>query len=84
MLRSRLALLMILLAAPAYAESRSGGGFHSGGFHRGSFHGGGVSPFHRRGRRAHGFVAFFGDYGCGYNCGFGFDTGGYDYGYGNG
>ena len=33
MLRSRLALLMILLAAPADAESSFGGGFHGGGFH---------------------------------------------------
>ena len=80
MLRSRLALLMILLAAPAYAGTRSGGGFHSGGFHSGGFHGCGVSAFHRRSGRAHRFIAFFG----GYNCGFGFDSGGYDYGYGNG
>jgi hypothetical protein len=84
MLRSRLALLMILLAAPASADSLSGGGFQSGGLHRGSFHGGGVSAFHHRGRRAHRFVAVFGDYSCGYNCGFGFDGGGYDYSYGNG
>jgi hypothetical protein len=97
MLRSRLALLMILLAAPAYAGSRSGGGFHGGGFHGGGFrggggfhgdgrfHGGGVSAFHRGGGRARGF---FGGYGYGYNCGFGFDCGVYDngngYGYGGG
>jgi hypothetical protein len=84
MLRSRLALLMILLAAPAYAGSRSGGGFHGGGFHSGGFHGGGfhggfhgsgVSAFHRSGGRAHGF---FGGYGYGYNCGFGFNCGVYN------
>ena len=34
--RSLLALLMILLAAPACAGSRFGGGFHGGGFHGGS------------------------------------------------
>ena len=76
MLRSRLALLMMLLAAPAYAGSRFGGGFHGGGFH-----GGGVSAFHRGGVGARGF---FGGYGYGYNCGFGFDCGVYDYGYGYG
>jgi hypothetical protein len=76
MLRSRLALLMILLAAPAYAGSRFGGGFHGGGFH-----GAGVSAFHRSGGRAR---VFFGGYGYGYNCGFGFDCGVYDYGYGYG
>ena len=42
MLRSRLALLMILLAAPAYAGGQGGGAFHSGGF-GGGFHGGGGS-----------------------------------------
>jgi hypothetical protein len=78
-------MLMILLAAPAYAGSRSGGGFHSGGFHSGGFHGsgfrggggfhGGVSAFHRSGVRAHGF---FGGYGYGYNCGFDFNCGAYD------
>ena len=76
MLRTRLALLMMLLAAPAYAGSRVGGGFHGGGFH-----GGGVSAFHRGGVRARGL---FGGYGYGYNCGFGFDCGVYDYGYGYG
>jgi hypothetical protein len=75
MLRSLLALLMILLAAPAGAGSRIGGGFHGGGFH-----GGGFPAFHRSGRRARGFI---GGYVCGYNCGLGFDSGGYDYGYGN-
>jgi hypothetical protein len=78
MLRFRLALLMILLAAPAYAGSRFGGGFHGGGFHGGGFHRG-FSAFHRSGGRAHGF---FVGYGYGYNCGFGFDCGGYDYGSG--
>ena len=82
MLRSRLALLMMLLAAPAYAGSRFGGGFHGGGFHGGGgFPGGGVSAFHRGGVGARGF---FGGYGYGDNCGFGFDCGVYDYGYGYG
>ena len=80
MLPFRLAFLMILLAAPACAGSRFGGGFHGGGFHGGGFHGG-FSAFHRSGGRARGF--FLG-YGYGYNCGFGFDCGGYDYGYGYG
>ena len=83
MLRSRLALLMILVAAPAYAGSRSGGGFHGGGFHggfhgggfHGGFHGSGVSAFHRSGGRAHGF---FGGYGYGDNCGFGSNCGVYN------
>src|SRR6202021_2945865 len=68
------AIGMILLAAPACAESRLGGGFH--GFH------GGVSPaFHHRGR----VLGFFGGYLCGYNCGLGFYNPGYGYfnGYGN-
>ena len=100
MLRSRLALLMMLLAAPAHAASRVGGGFHGGGFHGGfhggggfhtgggfhvgggGFHGGGVSAFHRSGARARGFFGF-GGYGY-YNCGFGFDCGVYDNGYGYG
>ena len=84
MLRSRLALLMILLAAPASAGSRFGGGFQGGGggFQGGGgFHGAGVSAFHRSGRRARGF---FGGYGYGYDCGFGFDCGAYDYGAGYG
>jgi hypothetical protein len=78
--RSLLALLMILLAGPAYAGSRFGGGLHGGG----GFHGG-FSAFHRSGGRARGFFGGYG-YGCGYNCGFGFDSGGYDNGngYGNG
>ena len=66
---------MILLAAPACAESRFGGGFHGGGFH-----GTGFPAFHHRGGRV---LGFFGGYLCGYNCGLGFDSGGYDYGYGN-
>ena len=74
MLRSLLALLMILLAAPACAGSRFGGGFHGAGLHRGGF-----PAFHRSGGRARGF---FGGYVCIYNCGLNFDSGGYDYGYG--
>jgi hypothetical protein len=70
-----MALGMILLAAPAYAGSRFGGGFHGGG----GFHRGGFSAFHRSGGRVRGFFG-----GCGYNCGLGFDSGGYDYGYGGG
>jgi hypothetical protein len=90
MLRSLIASLMILLAAPAWAGSRfggfhgagfHGGGFHGGGFHGGGFHGAGFPAFHRSGRRARGFFA---GYICGYNCGLGFDSGGYDYGYGGG
>jgi hypothetical protein len=75
---------MILLAGPAYAGSRFGGGFYGGG----GFHGG-FSAFHRSGARARGFFYGYGyGYGYGYNCGFGFDSGGYDngngYGYGGG
>ena len=92
MLRSRLALLMILFAAPAYAGSRSGGGFQSGGFHGGGFHsggfhggfrggggfhGGGLSAFHRSSGRAHGFFGGYG-YGYGYDCGFGDNCGVYN------
>jgi hypothetical protein len=73
--RSLLALLMILLATPACAGSRLGGGFHGGGFP--TFH-------HRSGR----VLGFFGGYLCGYNCGLGFYNPGYGYfngdGYGNG
>jgi hypothetical protein len=78
MLRSLLALLMILLAAPACAESRFGGGFHGGGFH-----GTGFPAFHHRGGRV---LGFFGGYLCGYNCGLGFYNPGYGYfnGYGYG
>ena len=80
MLRSLLALLMILLAAPACAGSRFGGGFHGG-----RFHGAGFPAFHR----SSGLVlGFFGGYFCGYNCGLGFYNPGYGYfngyGYGNG
>ena len=75
MLRSLLALLMILLTAPACAGSRFGGGFHGGGFH-----GGGFPAFHHGGGRARGF---FRSYVCVY-CGLGFDSGGYAYGYGGG
>src|SRR3984885_12047827 len=79
MLRSLLALLMILLAAPACAESRFGGGFHGAGF----------PAFHHHGGRV---LGFFGGYLCGYNCGLGFYKPGYGYfngkgyfnGYGNG
>src|SRR3984885_9942015 len=52
MLRSLLALLMILLAAPACAGSRFGGGFHGGGF----------PAFHRSSGRV---LGFFGGYNCG-------------------
>jgi hypothetical protein len=82
MLRSGLALLMILLAAPAYAGSGSGG-FHGGGFHGGGFHSARVFAFHRSRARILGFI---GGYGYGYDCGYGYgyNCGGYDYGYGNG
>ena len=97
MLRSGLAFLMILLAAPAFAGSRSGGGFHGGGFHGGGMPATGSANqsaagsdgvhedrfvFHRRVHRARDLFVIF-DYG---NCGFGFDCGvndpGYGYGYG--
>ena len=95
MFRSGLALLMILLAAPACAGSRFGGGFHGGalhggfhggGFHNGGFHGSGFHngsafAFHRGVGRTH---ALFGAEGFGYNCGLGFDCGVYDPGYGYG
>ena len=88
---STIALGMILLAAPACAESRFGGfhgpGLHGLGFHGGRFHGGGFPSFHRSGGRVRVFLGGYGyGYGCAYNCGFGFDSGGYDYGngYGNG
>jgi hypothetical protein len=76
MLRSLFSSVMILLAAPACAESRLVNGFHSG-----SFHAGGFRVFHHR-RHAHRF--FLGGYLCGYNCGWGLDSEGYDYGDGNG
>ena len=76
--RSLLALLMILLAAPACAESRFRG-FHASG----GFHGFGFPAFHHRGGRV---LGFFGGYLCGYNCGLGFYNPGYGYfnGYGYG
>jgi hypothetical protein len=66
--RSFLALLMILLAAPACAGSRSGGRFHGAGF----------PAFHPGGGRV---LGFFGGYLCGYNCGLGLYGAGYGYGY---
>ena len=65
MLRSLLALLLILLAAPACAGSRFGG-----------FHGGRFPAFHPSGGLV---LGFFGGYFCGYNCGLGFYNPGYDY-----
>jgi hypothetical protein len=65
MLRSLLALLMILLAAPACAGSRFGG-----------FHGGGFPALHPSGGLA---LGFFGGYFCGYNCGLGFYNPAYGY-----
>jgi hypothetical protein len=74
MSRSLLALLMILLAAPACAGSRFGVGFHG-------FHGGGFPAFHRRGGLV---LGFFGGYLCGYSCSLGFYNPAYGYfnGYG--
>jgi hypothetical protein len=73
MFRSLLALLVILLAAPAFAGSRLGG------FHRG------FPVFHPSGRPV---VFLFGGYFCGYNCGWGFYNPAYgyfnNYGYGFG
>ena len=67
MFRSVLALLMIVLAAPACAGSRFGGGSHGG------FQGGGSRDdgFHRGVRRARDLFIVYG-------CGFGFDCGVYD------
>jgi hypothetical protein len=71
---------MIMLAAPACAGSRFGGGFHGGGVH-----GGGFPAFHPSGGL---ILGFFGGYFCGYNCGLGFYNpaygyfNGYAYGYG--
>ena len=62
---------MILLAAPACAGSRFGGGFHGGGF----------PAFHRSSGL---LLGFFGGYFCGYNCGLGFYNPVYGYGYFNG
>ena len=61
-----IALVMILLAAPAYA----------GNPFNGSFHGGGIPAFHPRGGRVLGFL---GGYLCGFSCGFGFYNPGYVY-----
>ena len=71
MLRSGLALLAILLAAPSYAGSPQVG-FQARGFHDRAF------AFHRRA-----FV-FFDPYLDGYGCGFYFDCAGSYPGYGNG
>jgi hypothetical protein len=98
LLRPGLALLAILLAVPASAGSRFGGGFHGGGFHGGGFRVGGFhgDGFHDRGAHDRGFAFhrsvgrdrnLFVVYGYG-NCGFGFDCGvynpGYAYDYGGG
>ena len=91
MLRSGLTLLMILLAAPAWAGNHFGGGSHGGGFHGGGIPGGGFPggvvygghlhddgfTFHRNVRRSRDLLVV---YGYGYNCGFGFDCGVYDSG----
>jgi hypothetical protein len=74
MLRSLLALLMVVVVAPANAESRLIGSLHGAGFHHGSF-----AAFHHRSRRAR---RFFGGYVCGYDCGWDFDSAGYGYGSG--
>ena len=78
MRRSFLVLLMILLTAPAWAGSRSGGGFHGvsqgGGVHHDGF------VFHRGVHRARDLFVVDG-FG---NCGFGFDCGVNDPGYGYG
>lgn len=55
MLRSFLALLMILLAAPVCAGSRFGGGFFGGDFHEA-----GAFVFHRSLGRAHGLFGVYG------------------------
>ena len=85
MLRSLVALLTILLAAPAYAGGGVGdGSFRGGGPHGGgAFRGGGLHgfAFHRGIGRSH---ALLGLYGYGYNCAYGFDCGAYDFGYGYG
>jgi hypothetical protein len=67
---------MIMLAAPACAGSRFGGGFHGGGVH-----GGGFPAFHPSGGL---ILGFFGGYFCGYNCGLGFYNPAYGYAYGYG
>jgi hypothetical protein len=84
MFRSALASLMIVLAGPACAGSRFGGGSH-GGFQGGGSQGGGSRDdavrdygFHLRVGRARDLFIVYG------NCGFGFDCGVYDPGYGYG
>lgn len=71
MFRPLIALLVILLAAPACAGTRLGG-FH-----------GGLPAFHPGGRPV---LGLFGGYFCGYNCGWGFYNPAYcyfnNYGYG--
>jgi hypothetical protein len=81
MFRSVLALLMMVLAAPACAGSRfsggSHGGFQGGGSHGGDSHDDGVRDdgLHRGVRRARNLLIVYG------NCGFGFDCGAYYPGY---
>jgi hypothetical protein len=80
MFRSLLALLMVVVVAPANADGLVGGGFHGAGFHHGGFHHhGGLPTFHHRGGHAR---RLFGGYVCGYDCGWDFDSAGYGYGYG--
>jgi hypothetical protein len=71
--------------SPSVSFHRQGGGVRhvswGPGIGAGIVAGAGVSAFHRSGGRARGF---FGGYGYGYNCGFGFDCGVYDSGYGYG
>jgi hypothetical protein len=74
MFRSLLALLVMVVVAPANAGSRLIGSFHGAGFHHGGF-----PAFHHRSLRAR---RFFGGYVCGYDCGWDFDSAGYGYGYG--
>ncbi len=99
MSRSLLALLIILLAAPALGASRFGGAPHGGAWSSDGFPAtGGDNQRSARGDGVHGFVFHHGVrrardlfviYGYG-NCGFGFACGvndpgyGYDYGYGGG
>jgi hypothetical protein len=70
MFRSLLALLMMVVVAPANADGRLVGGVHGAGFHHGGF-----PTFPHRGGHAR---RFFG----GYDCGWDFDSAGYGYGYG--
>jgi len=84
MFRSVLALFMIVLAAPAYAGSRFRGG-SPGGFQGGGSGGDSLMTMAFRDDGLHRGVHRAGDlfivYG---NCGFGFDCGVYDPGYGYG